>query len=315
MGFENGKWSDSDIPDLSGRTVLVTGANSGIGLRDSQVLARQGARVLLGCRSPERGQDALRSVAAVAGDAAPELVSLDLADLSSVRKAADAVRELTGDSLDVLVNNAGLMSPPKGTTKDGFETQLGVNHLGHAALTWQVMPALRGAAAGRVVTMSSVAALVGRLDFKDPNFERRRYSAWFAYCQSKLANQVFALELDRRLRAAGEDVISVAAHPGFTTSNLGTTTARAWSNPLLSAILGFGIPVFGQGTQTGSLPALYAATAEGVEGGDYYGPRGPGGMYGHPTKVKPVRAALSESQGIALWELTARMTGVTPDPV
>jgi NAD(P)-dependent dehydrogenase (short-subunit alcohol dehydrogenase family) len=311
----SGKWSEVDIPDMTGRTVLITGANSGLGLQDSRVLAGKGARVLLGCRSPERGQEALRSVAALATGAAPELVSLDLGELDSVRKASDAVRGLTGDSLDVLVNNAGVMAPPKGKTKDGFETQFGVNHLGHAALTWLLLPALRGAGSARVVTVSSVAAQPGRIAFDDPNFERRRYSASRAYAQSKLANQVFALELDRHLRAAGDDVISVAAHPGFVSSNLGATMAKAWSNPLLSAILNFGMPTFGQSPRMGALPTLYAATAEDVVGGTYYGPRGPAGFYGHPRKMGLVRAALDARQASALWQMTAQMTGVTPDPV
>ncbi|MCU1687605.1 MAG: short-chain dehydrogenase [Amycolatopsis sp.] len=312
--IQHGKWSEDEIPDMTGRTMLITGANSGIGLQDSKVLAQKGARVLLGCRSPERGQEALRSVAAVAAGTAPELVSLDLGDLDSVRMAADAVRELTEDSLDVLINNAGVMAPPRGTTKDGFETQFGTNHLGHAALTWLLMPALRGSARGRVVTMSSIAAHGGRIAFDDPNFERRRYNAASGYAQSKLANQIFALELDRHLRAADETVISVAAHPGFVSSSLGANMAKAWSNPLLSGFLNFGMPTFGQSPRIGALPALYAATMPDVAGGDYYGPRGPAGVYGHPKKVGPVRAALNARQASALWEMTAQMTGVTPDP-
>src|SRR3954452_4709068 len=190
------KWTEADIPDQSGRTVLITGANSGLGLHSARTLAAKGARVLIACRSAERGAEALRSVGALA-QTRPELVQLDLADLESVRRAAAGVRESTGDTLEVLINNAGVMAPPKSRTTDGFELQFGTNHLGHAALTWLLMPALRGGTAPRVVTLSSMAARGGRIDIADPNFEQRRYSPDAAYRQSKLANQVFALELDR----------------------------------------------------------------------------------------------------------------------
>ncbi|MEC3982058.1 oxidoreductase [Amycolatopsis sp. H20-H5] len=318
MSELTGKWSEADIPDQSGRTVLVTGANSGLGLRTAEVLAGKGAKLLLACRSPERGQEARRTVSAAATGPAPELVRLDLADLASVREAAAAVRELTGDTLAVLVNNAGRMATPKGSTKDGFETQFGTNHLGHAALTWLLMPALRGGSAARVVTLSSVAANGGRLDFADPNFEHRRYNPASAYGQSKLANQVFALELDRRLRAAGDDVISVAAHPGYSSTGLGSNMARSYGGTLMKAAVGalnkIGEVLIAQNARQGALPQLYAATAEGVEGGDYIGPRGPGGVRGAPTKVRPLGPARNEGYGGALWEITAKLTSVTPDP-
>jgi protochlorophyllide reductase len=187
-------WDTTDIPDQSGRTVLVTGANSGLGLRTAEVLAGRGAHVVLACRSAERGQRALEQVLATGGKA--ELVSLDLADLSSVRAAAALVRERTGDALDVLVNNAGLMAVPLGRTADGFERQFGTNHLGHAALTWLLMPALRTRPGARVVTVSSLAHQVGNIDLADPNYEVRRYTAWSAYGQSKLANVKFALTVN-----------------------------------------------------------------------------------------------------------------------
>lgn len=312
-------WTAEDIPDQSGRTVLITGANSGLGLRTAQVLAGKGARVLLACRSAERGAQALHSVGELATGAAPELIRLDLADLVSVREAAASVRELTGDSLDLLVNNAGVMAVAKGVTKDGFELQFGVDHLGPAAFTWLVMPALRGGTAARVVTLSSVAAIPGKIDFADPNAERKRYNAATAYSQAKLANQVFTLELNRRLRAAGDDIISVAAHPGYTSTGLGSGMAKSYSNPVVRGIIGganrLGESLFAQGTRMGALPQLYAATAPDVEGGDYFAPRGLGGLRGYPTKIATVPAARSEHLGDALWELTAKLTGVTPDPV
>jgi NAD(P)-dependent dehydrogenase (short-subunit alcohol dehydrogenase family) len=312
-------WTVDDIPAQVGRTVLITGANSGLGLRSAQVLAGKGARVLLGCRSAERGEQALRTVAAEATGRAPELVRLDLADLDSVRNAAASVGELTGDSLDILVNNAGLMAPPKRLTENGFESQFGTNHLGHAALTWLLLPALRGGTEARVVTLSSVAATGAKIHFEDPNFERRRYSAATGYGQSKLANQVFALELDRRLRAAGENVISVAAHPGFTETGLGTVMARSYENPVLRSAIATSIKLgnilLAQSVEAGALPQLFAATAPEVLGGDYIGPDGLRGLRGAPSKIRPLAIARNEKIGEALWDLTAELTGVTPDPV
>jgi NAD(P)-dependent dehydrogenase (short-subunit alcohol dehydrogenase family) len=312
-------WTADDIPDQTGRTALITGANSGLGLRTAQVLAGKGARVVLACRSAERGATALREVAEVATGPAPELVRLDLSDLASVREAAAKARELTGDSLDLLINNAGVMAVAKGVTKDGFELQFGTNYLGHAALTWLVMPALRGGTKSRVVTLSSLAAVPGKIDFADPNAEHKRYHAATTYAQAKLANQVFALELNRHFEAAGEDILSVAAHPGYTATGLGSNMAKSYSNPVARGIIGgahrLGEIVFAQGTKMGALPQLYAATAPDVEGGDYFGPRGLGWLRGYPTKVSTVPAARSEAIGEALWELTAKLTGVTPDPV
>ncbi|MEV4151284.1 oxidoreductase [Amycolatopsis sp. NPDC049691] len=308
------RWTDADIPDQTGRTALVTGANSGLGLRTAEVLASKGARVLLACRSAERGAKALKIVKAAAAGAGPELIPLDLSELASVRAAAASARDLTGDALDVLVNNAGVMATARGRTADGFELQFGTNYLGHAALTWLLMPALRG----RVVTLSSLAAVGARIHLDDPNGDHRRYNAAAAYGQSKLACQVFALELDRRLRAAGSAVISVAAHPGYTATGLGSGMARSYSNPVVRSLIAgghrIGETLFAQNTRIGALPQLYAATADGVEGGSYFGPRGLGNMRGYPARVPTVAAARSESLGSALWELTAKLTGITPDP-
>ncbi|WP_410568953.1 oxidoreductase [Amycolatopsis sp. cmx-4-61] len=312
------RWTEADIADQTGRTVLVTGANSGLGLRTAEVLAGKGARVLLACRSAERGAKALDQVRAVAAGAEPELVPLDLSELASVRAAAASARELTGDSLDVLVNNAGVMATARGRTADGFELQFGTNYLGHAALTWLLMPALRGGHHARVVTLSSLAATGARIHFDDPNFEHRRYNPAVAYGQSKLADQVFALELDRRLRAAGSAVVSVAAHPGYTATGLGSGMARSYTNPVVRSLIAgghkLGETLFAQNTRIGTLPQLYAATADDVEGGSYIAPRGLGNLRGHPARVAPLGAARSESLGSALWELTAELTGVTPDP-
>ncbi|GAA3578511.1 oxidoreductase [Amycolatopsis ultiminotia] len=314
----NRRWTETDITDQSARTVLITGANSGLGLRSAEVLAGRGARVLLACRSPERGQAALGRVAAVATGEQPELVRLDLADLASVREAASAVRELTGDALDVLVNNAGVMATARGRTADGFELQFGINHLGHAALTWLLMPALRGTSAARVVTVSSVVAYGAQIRLDDPNTEHHRYNAGAAYGQSKLANQVFGVELDRRLRAAGSSVLSVLAHPGYTSTGLVGNMAGSYRNPLarraIATIGRLGNPVFGQRVEQGALPLLCAATDADVESGDYLGPDRFFGIRGLPTKVRTLAAARDPHTGSALWELTARLTDVTPDP-
>ena len=304
-------WTERDIPDQTGRTVLITGANSGLGLRNAQVLAGKGARVLMACRSPERGKTAL---ATVPGEA--ELVGLDLADLASVREAAARVRELTGDKLDVLVNNAGVMATPRAATADGFELQFGTNHLGHAALTWLLMPALRGAPGARVVTISSLGHRGPGLDLDDPNFERRRYLPTAAYSQSKLANLVFAMELSRR---AGDGLISVAAHPGMTETDLAVNSARLRGgngtlNRVLTTLTHYGNKLVTQSVPKGTLPQLYAATAPDVRTGGYYGPTGPFEVFGAPGKARPRKAALDESLGAKLWEITAKMTGVTPDP-
>nr|BFE54462.1 oxidoreductase [Saccharothrix mutabilis subsp. capreolus] len=301
------KWTEADIPDQTGRTVLVTGANSGLGLRTAEVLAGKGARVLMACRSPERGQRALERV----GNKA-ELVELDLADLGSVHDAAKAVRERT-DRLDVLVNNAGVMAVPLGRTADGFERQFGTNHLGHAALTWLLMPLLKATPHARVVTVSSMAHQLGAIDLADPNYEVRRYSSWGAYGQSKLANLLFARELERRCRTAGVDVTSVAAHPGVTATELSTNMARSRRNPVMS--VGAKISdFFAQSVEMGTLPQLYAATAPDVVGGAYYGPDGFRGMRGHPTRSGSTAAAKDELAASRLWDLTAKLTGVAPDP-
>ncbi|HEX3779782.1 MAG TPA: oxidoreductase [Pseudonocardiaceae bacterium] len=308
-------WSETDIPDLTGRTMVVTGANSGLGLRTSAVLADRGAHVLLACRSAQRGEVALRAITERGGSA--ELVSLDLADLASVRAAAARIRELTGDRLDVLLNNAGVMMTPKATTKDGFELQFGSNHLGHAALTWLLMPALRGIPGSRVVTMSSLMARAGRINMADPNFTHRLYLPTSGYGQAKLANAVFATELDRRLRAAGVEVASMAAHPGYTATELTTNMARSRRGVGRTVVGIFGSmsnSFIGQSVATGALPELYAATAPDAEGGRYYGPKGFAQMYGHPTVVRFPSAARDETIGARLWELTAELTGVQPDP-
>lgn len=309
-------WTLADMPDQAGRTVLVTGATSGLGLHASMALAAHGARVLLTARDAERGKAALDRVLREGGPAA-ELVELDLADLASVRAAAAEVRERTGDALHVLMNNAGVMATPPAVTVDGFELQIATNHLGHAALTWLLMPALRGGGSpadqARVVTVSSLAHRGGGLDVDDLHFRRRAYFAGRAYSQSKLANLLFAAELDRRLRAAGDDVLSVAAHPGVSGTELFTNSMRR-RNPMLAM---FSIPfnkIFTQDVRTGMLPQLYAATAPGVQGGEYFGPGGPAELVGRPAPARRSGQARDPELARRLWEVTAEEAGVDPDP-
>jgi NAD(P)-dependent dehydrogenase (short-subunit alcohol dehydrogenase family) len=300
------KWTESEIPDQSGRTVLITGANSGLGLRSARVLAQKGAKVVLACRNPERGNAALSQVAATAGTE-PQLVRLDLADLRCVREAAAEVRERTGDKLDVLINNAGAVSLAKQFTCDGFEAQIGTNYLGHAALTWLLLPSLRGA---RVVTVSSLAHRRGKLDPGDLNFTRRRYGLFAAYAQSKLASLLFALQLDRFAQQHRLGLVSVAAHPGFTDTellpNIGvprvvTKTLRVLTPSALA-----------QTVDMGALPQLHAATAPAVTGGQYYGPDGFGGIRGYPALVQPAATARDPELAQRLWDVTADLTRVTP---
>lgn len=293
------KWTEDDIPDQTGRTVLITGANSGLGLRTAQVLAGKGATVLLGCRSAERAQKALEIVG---GDSSA--LELDLANLASVRAAAGRV-----SSLDVLINNAGIMAVPHGLTVDGFERQFGTNHLGHAALTWLLMPALRQRPGSRVVTVASLAHQRGSVDFDDPNFEHRRYNPAAAYSQSKLSNLLFARELDRR----SPDVTSIAAHPGVTATELTDNMASAHRSLVLK-IGGRISHLFSQSVERGALPQLYAATALEARGGQYYGPNGLGGAFGYPAEASMSARARDDLAASKLWDLTAKLTGVTPDP-
>lgn len=292
------RWTEADIPDQTGRTVLVTGANSGLGLRTAQVLAAKGAHVIMGCRSVQRGEAARRTVQGSA-----EVLELDLADLGAVRAAAEKV-----ESLDVLINNAGIMAVPYGRTADGFERQFGTNHLGHAALTWLLLPALRQRPGARVVTVASLAHQYGRMDFDDPNWERRSYSYRGSYGQSKLANILFARELERR----SPEVTSIAAHPGVTVTDL-TNNMAAAHNSLLLRIGGRISHLFSQSVEMGALPQLYAATSPDARGGEYYGPDGFNGFRGYPTRARMTAAARDDLAASRLWDLTVKLTGITPD--
>ncbi len=285
--------------------MVITGANSGLGLRAATVLGEHGARVLLACRSRERGEQAVSTVRG------GELVLLDLADLSSVRSAAAEIRQRTGDQLDILINNAGITWPPLRRTVEGYESTFATNHLGHAALTWLLMPALRGGTDPRVVHVASIAARSGMLDLHDPNFHRRRYNGGLAYGQSKQANLIFGLELERRLRAAGDQIRSVVAHPGMTDTELFPNSMRDRGRLLLRASRVLN-SLITQRVGAGTLPILYAATAPEAHG--YYGPGGPLEIRGAVGPARIPRAATAEPVARRLWDLTAELTGIAPDP-
>jgi NAD(P)-dependent dehydrogenase (short-subunit alcohol dehydrogenase family) len=295
-------------PDLTGRTILVTGANSGIGLEAARGMARAGARVLLACRSRERGERAAADIATGCPGAVLEVVPLDLADLSSVRGAAERVGR-DHARLDVLVNNAGVMALPRRETADGFELQLGVNHLGHFALTGLLLPTLLATPAARVVTVSSLMHRAGAFRRDDPH-SRRSYGRWRAYGQSKLANLLFAFELQRRLEAAGAPAISVACHPGYADTPLQTAGARLDGARFKAGLMGLAGRLFGQSAAAGSLPTLFAATSPDVKGGDFIGPSGPFQLRGAPQKVAPHEKALDDDAARALWEFSEAATGV-----
>ena len=307
-------WIADDIPDQRGRTALVTGANSGIGLRTAAALAGAGATVLLGCRNADKAAAARAEIIAEHPGAEVGVVALDLGDLRSIERAAATVRSRPGP-LDLLVNNAGVMATPRRETADGFELQFGTNHLGHFALTGRLIDDLLAAAAPRVVTVSSQAHRVGRINFDDLNSERG-YSRWPAYCQSKLANLLFTQELARRADAAGAKLIAAAAHPGYAATGLqtsGPTIGRF--GVLLKPAWAASNLILGQSDEAGARPTLYAATMPNVAGDDYFGPGGPGEWRGHPARVGRAGRAANPRLAERLWQHSAELTGVDYGPL
>ena len=292
-------WTARDIPDQRGRVAIVTGANSGIGLETARELARCGARVLLACRSEARADEALADLRGELPSAEVEFLALDLADLDQVRACAADVRERS-ERLDLLINNAGVMIPPESRTKQGFELQFGVNHIGHFALTGLLLDLLLATDGARVVNVSSTAHRFGRMRFDDLDFDSRGYSGSAAYGQSKLANLLFTAELARRLDAAGSSLLVAAAHPGWTQTNLQQHSS------LFQRLN----PFFGMQPSGGALPTLRAATAPDVEPGDYYGPNGLFEVRGTPVKVARSKAAENAADAARLWEVSEQRSGV-----
>jgi len=294
-------FSTADIPDLSGQTAIVTGASSGLGLETAKALTAHGARVILAVRDLDRGRRAASAVRVQGkGSGATEVRLLDLASLESVRTFAS---DWSGP-VDLLINNAGVMIPPLSRTADGFELQFGTNHLGHFALTNLLLPSIGGG--GRVVTVSSDAHKGGSIDFDDLNWERKRYRAWRAYSQSKLANLLFTAELQRRLTEAGSTVLSVAAHPGYAATNLQSGSGSAITRFAMEKL---GNRLLAQDARGGALPTLYVATAD-VAGNTFAGPSGFAGLRGAPAPCSRSKAASDPETASKLWDASEQMTGV-----
>jgi NAD(P)-dependent dehydrogenase (short-subunit alcohol dehydrogenase family) len=286
------KWTGANIPDQSGRTCVVTGANSGLGTVIATELAQAGAKVIVACRDTAKGKKAAETMT---GDT--EVRRLDLADLASVREFASGLGEIA-----VLVNNAGVMATPKGRTTDGFELQIGTNHLGHFALTGLLMERITD----RIVTMSSSAHRMGRIDLEDLNWDRRRYRRWHSYAQSKLGNLLFTYELERRFAANGSSRKALAAHPGYAATNL-----QFHTDSFQDTAMGVANHLVAQSAQMGALPALFAATQSPLPGGSYIGPDGLFEQHGYPKVVRSSKRSYDQTTAARLWDLSETLTGVT----
>lgn len=303
------RWTPQQMPSQQGRLAIITGANSGIGFHTARHLARAGAQVILACRNADKGEAARARIAAEYPASLLEVRVLDVADLESVRRFASEFLA-QGRTLDLLINNAGVMSlPTRRTTPQGFETQFGTNHLGHFALTGLLLPSLLWRPGSRIVTIASIAHKGGVLNFDDLNAERT-YHPRKAYQQSKLANVVFGIELDRRLRAKSSNTASIIAHPGVAVTNI---VSNGMGNSLQARIAGVLVSLFAQSDDRGSWPTLYAAVSPEAHGGGYYGPDGMAEIKGTPVEVKPKPKALDPQAGQRLWQVSEEMTGVHYD--
>ena len=293
------KWDRNNIADQSGRIAIVTGANSGIGFETARVLAQKNAEVILACRSVEKAEKAVEQIKSQFPEAKCRVMALDLSSLESVRTFADAFLEKY-DALDLLINNAGVMVPPYTKTADGFELQFGTNHIGHFALTGLLLEKVLETEGSRIVIVSSAAHKIGKINFDDLNWEKRKYKPAGAYGDSKIANLYFLYELQRRLSASDKQTISAAAHPGWTETNLQQHSGLFQSmNPL-----------FAQSIEMGALPTLYAAVASGVQGGDYFGPSGFMEMRGYPKKVKSNKLSHNREIAKRLWAVSEELSGI-----
>ncbi len=304
-------WTTSRIPDQTGRTIIVTGANSGLGFETARALAGAGALVVMACRDERRARVAADAIRADEACGELEILPLDLASLASVRDFAKAFSD-RHPALHVLINNAGIMAIPRRTTADGFEMQFGTNHLGHFALTALLLERLLAVEDSRVVSLSSTAHKFGRIDFDDLQRERS-YFRWSVYGQSKLANLHFAYELERRFRATRTPCLSNACHPGWSATNLQYVGARMEGRGWLESLASGLNRLFSQDAAAGALPTLYAATAPEAKGGDFFGPDGLGEIKGHPRKVNSSRRSHELEAARRLWEVSEELTGVRFD--
>lgn len=293
-------WHLEDAPDQTGRTALVTGANTGIGFETARMLAHKGANVVLACRDVAKADAAAERLRALPSRGTVSVLALDLTDLESVRRGAQAFTASQA-RLDLLIDNAGVMATPRGETKQGFELQLGTNHLGHFALTQQLLPLLEATPGSRIVVVSSLMHHFGQLDLDDLDWKRRGYDPQKAYQASKLANLLFVLELQRRLAAAGSHVLVVGAHPGVTRSELTRSM-----NGFVRAVN----PFFATPTDNGALPTLRAATDPSVTGGSYWGPSGLFGLRGLPGPARISKLASDEALARRLFAKSEKLTGL-----
>ena len=305
---EKKAWTADDMPDLSGRTIVVTGGNSGIGYEAALELARKRADVIIACRDLGKARSAAAQISASSPDAEVDVMELDLSNLASVRSFADAFHSKY-QTLDVLCNNAGVMAIPYRQTVDGFEMQFGTNHLGHFALTGLLLDRLLATDGARVVNVASGAHRMGSIRFDDLQWHNG-YRKWRAYGQSKLANLLFTFELQRRADAAGAKLLSVACHPGYAATNLQAAGPRMQGSSMLESLFSVGNSLFAQSAAMGALPTEYAAVAPDVHGGDYIGPDGIAEMWGHPVKVGCSAAARDTAAAARLWEVSEQLTNV-----
>lgn len=295
---QNKHWTFNDLPDQAGRVALVTGANSGIGYETARQLAVRRAHVVMACRSLDKAEAAKARIVKDMPDASVRVMPLDLSSLASVHAFAEAF-QAEHDRLDLLINNAGVMVPPYSMTQEGFELQFGTNHLGHFVLTGLLLPLLNQTPNARIVTVSSTAHRFGKIDFDNLNAEKS-YAKWPFYGQSKLANLLFTYELQRRLEAAGHTTIAVAAHPGWTATNLQQN----------AGVTRFLNRFFAMTPEQGALPTLFAATASSVSGGTFYGPDGFLEMNGYPTQVESSPRSHDRAAAARLWDVSEQLTGV-----
>lgn len=300
--MNNKKWDTDNIADQTGRIVIVTGSSSGIGYEAARVLANKNAEVIIAIRNPDKGNAAFEKIRKQNDKAKVSVMRLDLADLASVKNFANEFKTRYS-RLDLLINNAGVMIPPFSRTADGFELQFGTNHLGHFALTSHLLDLLNTTQGSRIVNVSSSAHRFGNIDLDDVNWEKRKYRAWRAYGDSKIANIYFTKEIARRLKEADSSVIVTSAHPGFTATELQRTMPLS----------GIGNRFFAQDISMGVLPTLRAAFDPHAKGGEFYGPGGFMGMWGHPVEEQPNELSRDASIAGRLWQISEKLTGVKFD--
>lgn len=303
------RWTMNDIPDQSGKTAVITGANSGLGFNTARGLAAKGAKVIMACRTPAKAEAARDEILAETPNADLEIRQLDLSDLASVRSFAQGLID-DGIAPDLLINNAGVMAVPYNKTADGFEMQIGTNHLGHFALTGLLINQLADGA--RIINVASMAhKWTPGIDFDDLNWEQRKYKRWQAYGDSKLSNLLFTFELARRVEKTGKDVTVAAAHPGYAATHLQFVAAEQKQSKVEKIVMDIGNAIFAQPAEMGALPSLYAATADDVNSGDYIGPGGFQQMRGYPKKVGCRKQARSLGRAAKLWEISEKLTSVS----